>query len=142
MQTHDKRLRHGWGAFALGGMVLAACAAEAPPLTAPVASPLVQRPPVPTTLAEITASALDDAVRTTGLMPAELRVLSAEPVTWGDGSLGCPEEGMMYTQALVPGYRVRVVAKERVLDYHASRDGRFLLCPEWRAVPPVSDTDT
>jgi hypothetical protein len=74
-------------------------------------------------------------------MPAELRVLSAEPVTWGDGSLGCPEEGMMYTQALVPGYRIRVQVQGRVLDYHASRDGRLVLCPEWRAVPPLTESD-
>jgi hypothetical protein len=142
MQTHDKRLRAGWGAFALGGVMLSACAAEAPSAPAPVAAQAVPRPSASATLEEITASALDDAVRTTGLAPAELRVLSAEPVTWGDGSLGCPEEGMLYTQALVPGYRIRVQAQGRVLDYHASRDGRLLLCPEWRALPPVSDTDT
>ena len=39
---------------------------------------------------------------------ADLKVLSAEAVTWSDGSLGCPEPGMMYTQALVPGYRVQI----------------------------------
>jgi hypothetical protein len=138
MQTHDKRLRPGWGAFALGGVMLAACAAEPPPVRAQAVPPAS----VPATLAEVTASALDDAVRTTGLASSELRVLSAGPVTWGDGSLGCPEEGMLYSQALVPGYRIRVQAQDRVLDYHASRDGRLLLCPEWRSVPPVSDTDT
>jgi hypothetical protein len=138
MQTHDKRLRPGWGAFALGGVMLAACAAEPPPVRAQAVPPAS----VPATLAEVTASALDDAVRTTGLTRAELKVLSAEPVTWGDGSLGCPEEGMMYTQALVLGYRVRVQAQGRVLDYHASRNGQLLLCPEWRVMPPASDTDT
>jgi hypothetical protein len=142
MPTHHKRLRPGWGAFALGGALVGACAAEPPPEPQQVTAPAALRPPAPATLAEATASALDDAVRTTGLASSELRVLSAGPVTWGDGSLGCPEEGMLYSQALVPGYRIRVQARDRVLDYHASRDGRLLLCPEWRSVPPVSDTDT
>ena len=31
---------------------------------------------------------------------------SAEQVTWGDGSLGCPQPGRSYTQMLVAGYRV------------------------------------
>jgi hypothetical protein len=141
MQTHDKRLRAGWGAFALGGVMLSACASEAPSAPAPVAAQGVPRPPATASLASVTESALADAARVTGLALADLKVASAEPVTWGDGSLGCPEEGMMYTQALVPGYRIRVQAQGRVLDYHASRDGRLLLCPEWRAVPPLTESD-
>jgi hypothetical protein len=140
MQTHDKRLRHGWGAFALGGVMLVACASESP--TAPVPQQAVPQPPAPAGLASVTDSALADATRASGVARDSLRVLSSEPVTWSDGSLGCPEEGMLYSQALVPGYRIRIEANGRVLDYHASRDGRLLLCPEWRAVPPVSDQDT
>lgn len=139
MQDHDKRARRGWGAFALAGVALAACASELP--RAPASAQVGPRPPATASLASVTESALADAARVTGLALAELRVASAEPVTWGDGSLGCPEEGMLYSQALVPGYRIRVVAQGRVLDYHASRDGRLLLCPEWRAVPPVGDSD-
>src|SRR5439155_25200469 len=35
-----------------------------------------------------------------------LVIVRAESVVWNDGSLGCPEAGMMYTQALVNGYWV------------------------------------
>ena len=140
MRTHDRRLTGHWGAFALGGVALVACASESPPT--PASMDGTPRPPAPASLSSVTQSALADAARVTGLPPAVLEVVSAEPVTWGDGSLGCPEEGMLYSQALVPGYRIRIEANGRVLDYHASRDGRLLLCPEWRAVPPVSDQDT
>jgi hypothetical protein len=46
---------------------------------------------------------------------------------------------MMYTQALVPGYRIRVRAGEQLLDYHATSRGHFLLCPPGRAIDPVGD---
>ena len=64
-------------------------------------------------------------------------MLSAEAVTWSDGSLGCPQPGMMYTQALVPGYRVRIQAGGQVLDYHAGRSGQPALCPAERAIDPI-----
>jgi hypothetical protein len=90
-----------------------------------------------TTLEATVDAALADAARRTGLRRAELKVLSAEAVIWSDGSLGCPEPGMMYTQALVPGYRVRVQASGQELDYHASRMGLPMQCPLGRAVPPT-----
>ena len=36
----------------------------------------------------------------------DVTVVSYEDVTWPDGALGCPEPGMSYTQALVPGARL------------------------------------
>jgi hypothetical protein len=92
-----------------------------------------------TTLQSATDAALTDAARRTGLKQTELEVLSAEAVTWSDGSLGCPQPGMMYTQALVPGFRIRVRAGTATLDYHAGRHGAPMFCPAGRVVPPVSD---
>jgi hypothetical protein len=46
---------------------------------------------------------------------------------------------MAYTQALVPGYRVRIVAGDRVFDYHAGRGGQPQWCPPGRAQAPLSD---
>ena len=62
---------------------------------------------------------------------------SAESVTWSDGSLGCPQPGVMYTQALVPGWRVRLRGPAGEMDYHASLRGAQVLCPLGRATPPV-----
>jgi hypothetical protein len=92
-----------------------------------------------TTLQSAIDAALTDAAVRTGLKRTELEILSAEAVTWSDGSLGCPQPGMMYTQALVPGFRIRVRAGTETLDYHAGRGGAPTFCPAERVVPPVAD---
>lgn len=89
------------------------------------------------TLESVTAAVREDAAHRTGIDKASLKVESAEAVTWADGSLGCPQPGMSYTMALVPGYRVKVRAGERVLDYHASQRGHFVLCPSGMAQAPT-----
>jgi hypothetical protein len=68
---------------------------------------------------------------------ADIKVVSEEAVTWPDGSLGCPKPGMMYTQALVPGYRIVLQAGEQTLNYHAMSRGRPFYCPAGRVAPPV-----
>ena len=55
-------------------------------------------------------------------------VTKAEAVTWPDGSLGCPEPGMFYTQALVDGYWIVVEAGGQALDYRVSGGGNFRIC--------------
>jgi hypothetical protein len=82
--------------------------------------------------------ALEDAARRTGLPSGQLTVTSVEQVTWRDSALGCPEPGMMYTQALVAGYRIIIGAAGESLDYHADQRGRVLLCPPERAVAPLA----
>ena len=88
-------------------------------------------------LEEATRSARSAAARHSGAAPDAIELVKAEAVTWPDGSLGCPRPGMGYTQALVPGYRIRLRAHGASLDYHASRNGRLVLCPARRSVDPV-----
>jgi hypothetical protein len=71
---------------------------------------------------------LEDAQNRTGASRSQLEIISIDKVTWNDGALGCPQPDRMYTQALVPGYRLRVRASEQTLDYHAAETGRFVLC--------------
>jgi hypothetical protein len=92
--------------------------------------------PVPTQLFE---QILGDAASRTGVEPGAIETVSAEAVTWSDGSLGCPEPGGMYTQALVPGYRLVLSAGDETLDYHADQGGTFVLCPADRARDPIED---
>ena len=129
------RLSTRAGALALGFATLVACATDAPPVSSPAPAGISPVPLV-VNLASVTEAALVDAAGRTGQNRAELKVLSAEAVTWSDGSLGCPQPGMMYTQALVPGYRIRIEAGGQVLDYHAGRSGRPVLCPAERSVEP------
>jgi hypothetical protein len=77
---------------------------------------------------EILQAAVADAAKQTGVDPSAITVASAEPVTWPNGALGCPEPGVMYTQALVPGYRITLEVGGRQLDYHASESGTVKLC--------------
>src|SRR6267142_112629 len=58
---------------------------------------------------------LDDAARRSQRDASTLEVVSAEPVTWTDGSIGCPQPGRQYTQALVPGFRIRIRAGTEIL---------------------------
>lgn len=62
-------------------------------------------------------------------------VVTAEAVTWSDGSLGCPEPGSVYTQALVPGYLVVLELDGEELEFHASESGEVILCDDPQ--PPV-----
>ena len=84
-------------------------------------------------------SALADAARASGVDAGQLRLVSAERVTWSDGSLGCPQPGRLYTQALVPGYRIRIEARGELLHYHAGLRGAPVRCPPGRSSNPVID---
>jgi hypothetical protein len=77
----------------------------------------------------IVAPAKADLARRLGVEPDDLKVVSAEEVTWPDGSLGCPEPGMSYTQALIDGSKVVLGYDDRVYVYHAGDDGEPFLCP-------------
>lgn len=76
----------------------------------------------------ILAPILADAARRAGVSEDDIDLIVGEPVTWTDGSLGCPEPGMMYTQALVDGFHVVVEAGGEELDYRVDRTGGFRLC--------------
>jgi len=102
----------------------------------------MSRMPTGRSLDEMVTMVREDAARQGGVSVDDVRVTNAIAVTWPDGSLGCPEPGMTYTQALVPGYRILVRAGDRALQYHASRTGHFVLCPAGRAVDPVVSGDT
>jgi hypothetical protein len=82
--------------------------------------------------------ATQDAARRTQLDASRLRVTLAEAVTWPDGSLGCPQPGMEYSQVLVAGFRIRILAGATTLEYHASVRGQPFLCPEDRIQGPAS----
>lgn len=94
---------------------------------------------VRTGLEGIIEAVTEDAARRSGVAREAVVVESAESVTWADGSLGCPEPGASYTMALVPGYRVKLVAAGSSFDYHANARGRFILCPPGRSDTPIAD---
>lgn len=58
----------------------------------------------------------------------DVTVLEATAMTWNDGSLGCPEPGQAYTQALVDGYHVVLEAAGERWDYRAGTGSNVRLC--------------
>lgn len=87
-------------------------------------------------------AALQDLAERSGLSVEAISVVAARQVTWSNGALGCPEEGMMYTQALVEGFYIRLSDGEKEYAYHAGRDGQPFYCPADRSkAPPESGDD-
>jgi hypothetical protein len=105
--------------------LLGGCPADAPTVTPADPTPSGDTMPVPDDLVEAMKA---DVVDRTGVDPATIDVARAEAVTWSDGSLGCPEPGMFYTQALVDGYHVVLEADGVEHDYRADDRGNFRLC--------------
>lgn len=72
---------------------------------------------------------------------SEIEVVEARFVTWPDGAVGCPKPGMMYTQALVPGYRIGLVANGTRHHYHGAHDRPPFHCPPERVGAPAAGSD-
>ncbi len=71
---------------------------------------------------------LDDAATRTGAARASITIAEATAETWPTGALGCPSPGVMYTQAIVNGWKVILEAGGTRIDYRASGPGRFRVC--------------
>ena len=75
-------------------------------------------------------AAVVDLAERLGVALGEIEIVSAEEVTWRDGSLGCPQPGMRYTQALVNGSRIVLRHGDREYHYHSGRGRPPFLCEQ------------
>ena len=112
----------------------AACGAGSEPTASTLVTPTTsegESTTMPPSDAElpIVEPAVTDLAGRLRVEPSEIEVVMAERVTWPDGSLGCPEPGMSYTQALVEGSKLILGHGERVYVYHAGADDQPFLCP-------------
>lgn len=89
-------------------------------------------------LEPLAAEAASDLARRLEIDKSEVEVAEALFVTWPNSALGCPEPDMMYTQALVPGYRIRLVASGNSYHYHGARDKPPFYCPTERVRAPAA----
>ena len=76
------------------------------------------------------AAAIADLVTRENLAPEAIEIAAWTPVTWNDGSRGCPKPGMMYTQALEPGELLLLRTADNLFSYHAGADGAFTYCAD------------
>ena len=81
--------------------------------------------------------AKEDLAERLGISQDAIEVPSATMVTWRSGALGCPEPGMNYTQALVPGVRIMLWVDSVGYRYHAKTGKQPFYCPSDRAELPV-----
>jgi hypothetical protein len=112
------------------------------PTKLPERVPLTE--PLPSITGEVPTPLLDnilkDLVERTGAAPADVILIQAQAVIWNDGSLGCPQPGIFYTQALVKGYWVVFEINGQKYNYRASGSGYFFLCEN--ESPPISPPGT
>lgn len=91
---------------------------------------------------EVRRAVVSDAAKRFQVPENAVVLAQAERVTWSDGSLGCPQPGMGYTQALVPGYRVTAKTASGQFVYHTDEHGNVVSCGSLprrpRALPPES----
>ena len=93
---------------------------------------------------EVSAGLMDailkDLAGRTGVAVEDISVIQAQSIVWNDGSLGCPQPGMSYTQSIVPGYWVVLDVDGVQYDYRETTRGYFSLCEA--GIPPDSPGGT
>lgn len=102
------------------------------PTPIPVPGPALPTGPVPDGVVksdDVQEAIASEAVRK-GVEPDEVEVVGYAEVTWPDGSLGCPQPGQMYTQALVPGRQLVLAVDGAQASYHSAREGSFSYCAD------------
>lgn len=87
-----------------------------------VTEPVISHPDVDV------AIAMNDLAARFGFGADNISLVSAEEVTWRDGSLGCPLPDMSYTQALVNGRRIVLEAGGAQYNYHSGAGREPFYC--------------
>lgn len=87
---------------------------------------------------EALKAAIIDLASSNDVDPSLIGVASLKEVEWASGALGCPEPGVAYTQAIVPGFQVLLVVGN-VEHYYHTGHGAMLLCPEERRDDPYRE---
>jgi len=90
---------------------------------------------------KLVSRARADLAQRLGIPEEEITASSVEAVTWPDSSLGCPQPGMAYAQALVPGYLVVLEAGGKTWEYHANRSTTVFYCENPEAPIPGTPAD-
>jgi hypothetical protein len=103
----------------------------APPTLPEDPMPSTPDSPVPADViaGALVQAAIDDLVERTGADRAAIEVVSVDEVDWPNGSIGCPQPGMSYTQAIVNGTKIVLRYDGFEYDYHQGGSRPVLYCP-------------
>lgn len=127
-----------WIAFALLlSLALGSCGPSEPPLSTPLpVSPTQgdstqmapsQTPPA-SDLQSLIENARADLAQRLSIPVTQINLVEAVSVTWPDGSLGCPQPDMLYTQVQVDGLRIRFSVGDHIYEYHSGGRRAPFLC--------------
>jgi hypothetical protein len=98
-------------------------------------TPIVQPAPGNPGIKDPVVQAMLDLSARVGANVDDIELVSLLEVTWRDGSLGCPEPGVAYTQSLVPGQQMILRVDGQEYHYHSGKNSIFKYCGD--PVPPL-----
>jgi hypothetical protein len=105
-------------------LIVTACAPEAQATQAPSNT---DEQPTPThTRVDLTPAqrvAVSALSENLGLTVDKIRLVSTEAVEWPDGCLGVADAGLTCAQVITPGFRVRLEADGKKVEYRTNQDG-------------------
>lgn len=85
-------------------------------------------------------AAIDDLTTRFDISREAVEVVEVQEVTWPDGSIGCPQPGEFYTQALVDGYYVELRASDQTFSYHGREGEPPFLCQSSQGPPSARES--
>lgn len=75
-------------------------------------------------------AAVMDASERSGVAQEAVEVVSVEPMTWPNTSLGCPEEGLAYAEVITEGSLITLEVGGETFTYHTAGSGEYVLCED------------
>ena len=133
-------LRHALQ-LGIGSFVLAssACSQNIAEPVAETASPAIENKSASLgeDLDQKVATAVADLAVRISVADDAITVREARAVNWGSSAVGCPKDGMNYTQAIVPGVLLLLEADGKIYRYHGGNRGQLFYCPDDRAEAPA-----
>src|SRR5574338_808152 len=100
---------------------------EAPP-SPETATPGVVPPPVSSPSETMVQMSIDYLHEKFSLAADSVSVNEVTPMTWPDASLGCPKKGVLYIQAVTPGFQILLEADGHLFTFHTDEDSIVTLC--------------
>jgi hypothetical protein len=99
-----------------------------PLLTTAVEDDMMSTENVSPGLQGLVDQALTDLAKRLVIDAGQIEVVEVKAVVWPDGSLGCPEPGVAYTQVQREGLFIRLSVGKRVYQYHSGGGRPPFLC--------------
>jgi hypothetical protein len=107
---------------------LATGSISATPEIIDVTPPPTADPPSDNTSNPLIDQARTDLAQRLNIDSGQIALIEFRSVVWSDGSLGCPQPGMGYTQVLVEGYYIKLSVGKRIFQYHGGQGRPPFLC--------------